>query len=60
MRRFFDKTLKLTLIIGTPLLLAAWVCYFYPWLECMENESFYRVLSFPCFLPCRYVIRRMK
>lgn len=45
MRRFFDKTLKLTLIIGTPLLLAAWVCYFYPWLECMENESFF------CFLP---------
>lgn len=27
------------------MLLAAWVCYFYPWLECMENESFF------CFLP---------
>ena len=27
------------------MLLAAWVCYFYPWLECMENESFF------CYLP---------
>ena len=45
MQRFFDKTVRLTVFIGTPLLFAAWVCYFYPWLECMENESFF------CYLP---------
>ncbi|MCM1041950.1 MAG: DUF6057 family protein [Bacteroides sp.] len=45
MPRFLNKTLRLIVFIGTPLLLAAWVCCFYPWLECIENESFF------CFLP---------
>lgn len=45
MQRFFDKTVRLIVFTGTPLLFAAWVCYFYPWLECMENESFF------CYLP---------
>lgn len=45
MQRFLDKTVRLIVLTGTPLLFAAWVCYFYPWLECMENESFF------CYLP---------
>lgn len=45
MRRFSDRILKTIVFIGTPLLFTAWVCYFYPWLEYMENESFF------CFLP---------
>lgn len=45
MQRFFDKTVRLIVFTGTPLLFAAWVCYFYPWLECMENKSFF------CYLP---------
>lgn len=45
MQRFFDKTVRLIVFTGTPLLFTAWVCYFYPWLECMENESFF------CYLP---------